>query len=127
MHLVRFEAFMNDRLRDFNFGESVQTFVFGLEMAELAAWGKFFAASANYISYRPSTKTLISVGQINWPEVKDAAPPEQLASLCGTLRTAIARIPRMRRKPRAFDYDGFGARVGSILTDDEIRHTLLLQ
>lgn len=127
VHLVRFESFLNDRLRDANFGQSVKTFVFGFEMAELAEWGKFFTATANYVSYRPSTKALIAVGQLNWLDVKDLPPPEQLANLCNALQTAIARIPNMRRKPRDFDYDAFKSKVASVLADDEIRQTLLLQ
>jgi hypothetical protein len=127
VHLVRFESFLNDRLRDFHFGESVKTFVFGFEMAELAEWGKFFTATANYTSYRPSTKTLISVGQVNWSEVKNISPPDQLASLCDALQRAIARISGMKRKPRDFDYDGFRTKIAIVLSDDEIRRTLLLQ
>ena len=127
VHLVRFESFLNDRLQDFNFGKSVKAFVFGFEMAELAAWSKFFTATTNYISYRPSTKTLISVGQVDWSKVKDISPSDQLASLCEALQKAIGRISSMKRKPRDFDYEGFRMKIAAVLSDDELRQTLLLQ
>lgn len=90
VRLQRFENFLKDGLRDCNFGESVKTFVFGFEMAELKNWGKFFGATAHYVSYRPKTKTLISVGQLNWPDVKDLSPVQQLSRLSTALESATA-------------------------------------
>ncbi len=109
--LNEFEDFCARHLSSTDFGSSIETFYFGLEMAELQAWGKFFSATRQYSSYRPTIKALISVGQIEWNEVKHLSQHEQVAVLWGALLSSIDRVTTMRRKPRHFDAAAFADAV----------------
>ena len=44
-----------------SFGNSIETFMLGLEIMQFDIWPQ----TKNYVSYRPKTKTIISVAQIN--------------------------------------------------------------
>ncbi|MYM23928.1 hypothetical protein GTP46_14845 [Duganella sp. FT135W] len=70
---------------------------------------------SSYTSYRPKTKSLISVGQLNWPDVKDLSAGEQFEQFSKILLGAIARIGEMKRKPKNFDYAAFHATVERML------------
>lgn len=71
LDMTRLEEYIDNEIADASFGESIKTFVFGFELAELKEWGDFFTSTSNYTSYRPKMKALISVGQLSWPDVKD--------------------------------------------------------
>ena len=109
--LNEFEDFCAKHLAEVNFGESVDTFFFGLEIAELQGWGDTFTKTSNYVSYRPKMKALVSVGQIEWSEVKHFALNEQLDALWEALLSAIDRIGTMKRRPSKFDSNALSTAV----------------
>lgn len=111
----RLEEYLDTALRDVNCGDSIETFVLGFEIADLAKWGDFFTSMSEYASYRPKMKMVISVAQFNWPDVKDLAPREQFKRLQESLQEAILRIATMKRKPKNFDVHAFAAAVTQAL------------
>lgn len=114
--VVKFEKFLADELAQLSFGASIEEFIFGFEIAELDGWGRFFTATRDYMSYRPKSKLFISVGQIEWLDVKELTVDAQLESLKLALIAAIERIGTLKRKPRNFDYASFGAAVQESLS-----------
>jgi hypothetical protein len=114
--ISKFERFLSCELEHRSFGESIEVFVFGLEIAELKEWGRWFSETSDYMSYRTKGKELISVGQIEWKEAKDLSIEDQLQLLGSTLVTSIERIGLLKRKPKAFDYDTFGDAVRDALS-----------
>ena len=115
LDMVRLEDYVDNAIADASFGESIEMFVFGFEIAELEGWGNFFTAMSNYASYRPKMKALVSVGQLNWPDVKDFDEQAQFNCFVDALLAAVARVHQMKRKPRNFDVDQFLGRLRSIL------------
>lgn len=111
MDLNEFEDFCAKHLAKVNFGKSIDTFVFGLEIAELQGWGDAFTKTSNYVSYRQKMKALVSVGQIEWSEVKHLALNEQLDVLWEALLTAVDRMDTMKRRPREFDSNALSTAV----------------
>lgn len=114
--IPKFEHFLSGELEQRCFGESIEEFVFGLEIAELKEWGRWFKETSDYLSYRPKSKEFISVGQIEWKEAKDLSIEEQLHLLGSALVTSIERIGMLKRKPKDFDYVGFGDVVRDALS-----------
>lgn len=114
--ISKFERFLSSELEQRLFGESIEKFVFGLEIAELKEWGRWFTETSDYMSYRPKSKEIISVGQIEWTEAKDLSIEEQLQLLGSALATSIEHIGMLKRKPKAFDYVGFGDAVRDALS-----------
>jgi hypothetical protein len=108
---TEFEDFCAAHLSKTNFGTSIETFYFGLEMAELREWGELFTSTSQFSSYRPRNKALVSVGQIEWNEVKHLSLHEQVAALWGSLLSSIDRIETMKRKPKDFDPAAFAIAV----------------
>ncbi len=106
-----FEEFCATHLSKADFGTSIQTFYFGFEMAELQGWGEFFAKTSEYCSYRPRMKALVSVGQIQWEEVKHLPLKGQLTALWRALLMSIERIATMKRGPKDFDSVAFADAV----------------
>jgi hypothetical protein len=104
-----------DELRAFSFGQSLDTFVLGFEIATLEQWGKFFKSTAEYTSYRPKMRLLLSVGQLNWPDVKDISAEEQFFKFSETLLDAIQRVNTMKRKPKSFDLECFSDTIAQLL------------
>ncbi len=111
----RLQAYFAKELKEFSVGESVETFVLGFEIADLEGWGEVFTSMHSYTSYRPKMKLVISVGQINWPDVKDIDGPEQFRRLAGVLIQAISRLGEMKRKPKYFDVAAFLTEMRRIL------------
>ena len=109
--LNEFEDLCAKHLAKLDLGESIDTFVFGLEIAELQGWGDAFAATSDYVSYRPKMKALVSVGQIEWSEVKHLALREQLDVLWEALLSSIDRVATMKRRPRDFDSNALSTAV----------------
>src|SRR5262249_15520691 len=75
------DAYLTERLRETSFGTSVVQFVFCFEIADFELWGSFFEASASYTSYRPKQRSVWSVGQLRWSDVKDLPISYQLRTL----------------------------------------------
>lgn len=109
------ENYVSNALKDETFGESVSTFYFGFELADTKKWGKFFEETKCYISYRPKMKGLVSVGQLEWLEVKDLPWIEQFRVLQSSILESIMRTKEMKRKPKHFDYADFASKVNCIL------------
>jgi hypothetical protein len=109
--IPRFEDHLTSALAQHAFGDSIEEFIFGLEIGELDEWGQWFKATHDYVSYRPKSKTLVSVGQIEWKQVKDLPPHAQLVHLSDTLISSIERLALLKRKPKDFDQSAFAASV----------------
>jgi hypothetical protein len=114
---TRLEDFFESALKNLSFGDSIETFVLSFEIGDIEGWGNFFTSMTNYVSYRPKMKLVISVGQINWPDVKDLEGPEQFQHFTDTLLGAISRISEMKRKPKHFDVAKFLVEVRRILSE----------
>ena len=80
-------------------------------MAELQQWGEVFASPGRYSSYRSTMKALVSVGQIEWNDVKDISLHERVAVLWGALLSSIDRVKTMKRKPKELDAAAFATAV----------------
>jgi hypothetical protein len=52
-------------------------------------------------------KLVISVGQVDWLDVKDLTAREQFQHFADALLSAISRVGEMKRKPRDFDFVKF--------------------
>jgi len=117
--IVAFEEYCARRLAQIDFGPSIETYVFGLEIAELDAWGDTFTATGNYTSYRPKMKALVSVGQIEWSAVKHQPFPAQVAALWSALIASIDRVTTMKHRPRNFDPEGFATAVRLLMASSD--------
>jgi hypothetical protein len=113
--ISRLEDFIATELAAANFGSSVEEFRFGFEIAELEEWGQQFTSMRDYMSYRPKSKTFISVGQLEWKNVKDLSVQEQLAELCKVLVSSVKRISSAKRKPKDFDHAALAQALCAIL------------
>jgi len=111
----KIEDYFEAALQDLHFGDSIDIFVLGFEIADLEGWGDIFTSMSQYTSYRPKTKLVISVGQLNWPDVKDLSATEQFQRFSVILLEAIARVGTMKRKPKSFDTSAFLAEVTRLL------------
>jgi hypothetical protein len=109
------DAYLNDRLKGQSFGGSVDLFVFGFEIADFEKWADFFKSTKDYVSYRPKSRSIVSVGQIRWTDVKDLPPAAQFRELRILLQTAINRIGTKKRRPRDFAYADFAVTVEALL------------
>ena len=117
--IPKFEDFVAGELLSQSFGDSIDEFRFGFEIAELKEWGAWFTSMTDYMSYRPKYKTFISVGQLEWKEVKNLSTSEQLAMLGDALVSSIERIATAKRKPKDFDYTALAQAVRDILSSCE--------
>jgi hypothetical protein len=106
---TKFDAELSKVLAEINFGSSISEFAFGLEMADFESWGDLFKKSANYISYRPKSKTLLCVGQLNWSEVKNESADEQLNLLKISILDSLKRAALRDRKPKDFNHQAFAS------------------
>lgn len=123
----RFEAFVDAGLREQSFGESIETFFLGFEIADVGAWRESFGKTKKYVSYRPKVRGIVSVAQLSYPEVKDLAAGEQLVRLGQAVEQAILRIGTMKRKPRDFDYEEMAVRVGRRLAACDLKEVVRLE
>jgi hypothetical protein len=111
----KFRDFVAGELAKQSFGSSIDEFRFGFEIAELEEWGKWFASTRDYMSYRPKSKAFISVGQLEWKEVKNLSVSAQLSMLGDALVSSIERIATAKRKPKDFDSAALAQAVRDIL------------
>jgi len=114
--IAKFEDFVSAGLDEVNFGSSVEECVFGFEIAELGEWGRWFKETRYYVSYRPKHKQFVSVGQVEWKDVKDLSATEQLAHLGAALETFVGRISALTRKPKDFDHAALAKSIREILS-----------
>jgi hypothetical protein len=115
LDLMGLQHFIQSELADAAFGESVETFFFGFEIGDLEGWGNLFTSMSNYTSYRPKIKSIVSVGQLNWSDVKDLGKQRQFELFTDALLLAVSRVNEMKKKPRDFDVLSFSNRMRSIL------------
>ena len=81
--------------------------MFAFELADLLGWGEWFTKTENYISYRRTQNLLISVGQVDWLQVKDLAAEKQYEHLMRALDAVLSRVQQMKRKPKDFESQRF--------------------
>lgn len=112
---VKIKDYFNATLMGKSYGNSIEAFVLGFEIADLEGWGELFKSSSRYTSYRPKMKLMLSVGQINWPDVKDLSAQEQFKIFGEVLLQSIARVADMKRKPRDFDSAAFSLEIERLL------------
>jgi len=115
LDLNQLEAYFCQALQDRTYGESIDTFLLGFEIAELDGWGIIFTKMRDHVSHLPKIRTLLAVGQLNWPDVKDLSEAEQFKRFGAMLLQAIERAGAMRRKPKHFDLAAFAADVNLLL------------
>jgi len=104
LSMPRVGHYISDRLKDRSFGTSVTEFIFGFEIAELEGWGPVFRKNRDYMSYRPRSKSFVSVGQLEWNDVKELSAAAQWQAFGNVLVAAVERITGAKRKPKDFDY-----------------------
>ena len=104
---TKLEDFIAPALAPLSFGQSVRSFLFGFELADVVGWGKWFTETENYISFRRTQNLLISVGQVDWLQVKDLSAQMQYENLMGALDAALERVLQMKRKPKDFESQRF--------------------
>jgi hypothetical protein len=109
------ERYLSKALADFASGDSVSCFILGFELSDSAA-GFTFEETSSYTSYRPKTKTLISVAQLDWPAVKNLDPKEQFAAFRVALLESVFRISIMKREPRGFLHEQLYSIINQALT-----------
>lgn len=122
LSIAKIEDYFGVALKNFSFGDSIETFVLGFEIGELEGWGDFFTSMSRYTSYRPKMKLVISVGQLNWPDVKDLTAKEQFQRFSEVLLVAIGRVAEMKRKPKSFDSAAFSIEVARLLAQLPVDH-----
>jgi hypothetical protein len=110
-----FDQIVNATLDGHSYGTSIKHLIFGFDIGELDAYRDWFRATADYTSYRPRKKELLSVGQIHWSTIKDRSPEEQLDALRRTVNSAILRVGKKQRKPKDFDCVGFANAVDAVV------------
>jgi hypothetical protein len=115
LDMVALGDFIDRELTDTTFGQTIDVFVLGFEIGDLEGWGNFFTAMSNYTSYRPKMKLVVSVGQLNWPDVKDLDEQRQFECFAEVLLLAVSRVSELKRKPKDFDVIGFSNKIRSIL------------
>ena len=109
--------FLSERFAQENFGDSVEVFMVGFELADLKGWGERFTDMEKYMSYRRTNKWLISVAQLDWLQVKDLTSIEQFKLFSEASVAAVERIGLMKRKPKMFDYSSCAAKLKTFFSE----------
>lgn len=111
------DAFLNQKLLGLSFGTSVENFLLLLEIADSEAWGLgvAFTGPAGYSSYRPKTRELRSVGQIDWLYVQMLTPTQHLHAYRKAAINAIQQASKAASKPKDFRFAEFAQAVDEIL------------
>ncbi|KLD72003.1 hypothetical protein [Xanthomonas pisi] len=74
------------------------------------------------MSYRPKTKSFISIGQLDWSDVKLMTASSQPQLFKQALLDAISRISVARRKPKDFDFERLHAVLPKSLSTLSLEH-----
>ncbi|WP_139260672.1 hypothetical protein [Duganella sacchari] len=114
------EDYIAARLAGLDFGTSIEEFILGFELAELEGWGVWFHKTKEYMSYRPKMKAFVSVGQVEWTEVKELPAEQQFKFFSDALIAAVNRIATAKRKPKDFDYAALSRVLQYILNECDI-------
>jgi len=111
------DAYLNERLAGRTFGASIENFVLLLEIADFAAWGLgvAFTGPNGYSSYKPKTRELRSVGQIDWLDVQMLTPTQQLRAYQTAALSAIQPASEAPRRPKDFAFAEFSRTVDEAL------------
>lgn len=109
LKLVRIEQLVNESMSTLSFGESIDTYVFGFEILDTSE-GLGFESTRDYVSYRPKMR-LLSVGQVDWPNVRFLSPAAQWDVFKQSLLDSIHRTAAVKRKPRDFNLQAFHSTV----------------
>lgn len=111
------DAFLNNELSARTFGSSVDSFLLILEIADFESWGigVAFAGPEGYVSYKPKTRQLWSVGQLNWLEIQHLTAKQQLTAFRNAAAAAIERTSKAARKPKDFNAHAFSEAVSTAL------------
>ena len=114
LKLDRIEHLVNEAISALSFGESIDTYAFGFEILDTSE-GFDFANTRDYVSYRPKTKSLLSVGQVDWPAVRFLSPALQWDVFTQSLLGSVHRAAAARRKPREFNLHVFHSTITRVL------------
>ena len=111
------DAYLNHELAGRSFGASIEKFVLLLEVADFAAWGigVAFTGPNGYSTYKPKTREIWSVGQLDWLDVQMLTPSQQLQGYRTATLSAIHRASLAQRKPKDFAFAEFSQAVDDAL------------
>ncbi len=119
------DEYLTENIKSLSFGSSISKFVFCFEIADFEKWSKYptlgFTVTANFTSYRPKKKEILSVGQIRWSDVKDLDATSQLQALRNAVKSAIHRVGTKKRKPKDFDNIAFADTIDILLEKASIK------
>ena len=114
LKLVRIEQLINEATSTLSFGESIDTYAFGFEILDTSE-GFGFEDTRDYVSYRPKMKLLLSVGQVDWPDVRFLGPAAQWDVFKQSLLNSIHRAAAAKRRPRDFNLEAFHSTMTRVL------------
>jgi len=114
LKLVRIEQLINEATSTLSFGESIDTYAFGFEILDTSE-GFGFEDTRDYVSYRPKMKLLLSVGQVDWPDVRFLGPAAQWDVFKQSLPNSIHRAAAAKRRPRDFNLEAFHSTMTRVL------------
>lgn len=114
LKLVRIEQLFDEAISTLSFGEFIDTYVFGFEILDTSE-GFGFENTRDYVSYRPKMRLLLSVGQVDWPDVRFLTPAAQWDVFKQSLLGSIHRAAAAKRKPQDFDLQAFHSTVTRVL------------
>lgn len=111
------DGHLNNELASSTFGEGVEDFVLVLEVADLANWGgpPAFHPLGGHVSYKPKSKALWSVAQIDWLQIQHKTLSEQYRAYCTAMETAVNYAITYRRCPKSFQGEKFAVEVATAL------------
>jgi hypothetical protein len=100
-----------------SFGDSIDSFVLVLEVADFDSWGPGpgFSAPEGWTSYSPKSRELRSVGRLDWLEIQSLTAKQQLQKFGHAAVEAVERVARAKRRPKDFDVAGFALEIASLL------------
>jgi hypothetical protein len=103
------DAHLNQALAAESFGESVEHFVLVLEVADFASWGgpPAFSPHEGRVTYKPKSRELWSVGQIDWLQIRSLPLGEQYKAYQAAALEAVSRVSVAKRQPKHFAINEF--------------------
>jgi hypothetical protein len=104
------EQRMRQDLAGVDVGGAVGKYLFGLEITDAPA-GFDFDDTRDYVSHRRSIRSLISVGQLEWPKIRHLDAQAQFTMFQACALGAVERVVAMKRRPRDFDAAAFRTAV----------------
>lgn len=114
------DSYLSQHLAASTFGQSVDSFVFLMQIADFAKWGRVFTQGEGRVRYQPKIRQVGSVGKIEWNDVQRLSAREQLKVLGDEIAAAIQRVDEHQRKPRDFHVADFAAAVSELLRSAKV-------